>query len=151
MSNRQVKKTEAGQEYQIELLSKEYARLRKSLTKQISLFDDLIKTANGDTATVKQELVILGETYAELSSNSTRLCEVVSEDKATQIKDTVTMEGERVERIDKATREWLTAQELMESTYRSQGQSLDTGSQSKGKEEATDNMALTVQLMKKTF
>ena len=89
MSTREIKKTEAGQEYQIDLLSKEYTRLKKNLTRQIGSFDEVIRTTDGNTATVKQGLDKLWEIYTELCSTSTRLCELVSEDKATQIRETV--------------------------------------------------------------
>ena len=51
---REVTKTEAGHEWQTGLLTKEVKRLRRSLSKQISLFDGLLETADEETA--KHEL-----------------------------------------------------------------------------------------------
>ena len=51
MSSREVRKTEAGRDYQTELLTKEFSRLRKALTKQISLFDELTNNATESTET----------------------------------------------------------------------------------------------------
>ena len=46
--SREVKKTEAGREYQEDLLTKETARLKKTLANQVSVFDELIKASNGN-------------------------------------------------------------------------------------------------------
>ena len=71
MSARPVRKTEAGAEYQTEILTKEVKRLRKNLTGQISKFETLIQEAN--TNKVKQELEKLCQIFAELCSVSSRL------------------------------------------------------------------------------
>ena len=55
MTSREGRKTEAGRDYQTELLTKEFSRLRKALTKQISLFDELTNNASESTE-VKREL-----------------------------------------------------------------------------------------------
>ena len=131
------------------MLSKEYTRLKKSLTKQIGLFDEVIRTTDGNTATVKQGLHKLWGIYTELCSTSTRLCELVSEDKARQIRETVEMEGKSVERVDKATTEWLTAQEEMQLADHPDRKGVQNEPLSKEKELESDNIALTVQLMRK--
>ena len=68
---RQVKKTEAGTEYQTEVLTKEVKRLKRSLTRQIGLFETLIQEADGKR--VKQELEKLHLIFAELCSVSDHL------------------------------------------------------------------------------
>ena len=108
--SREVKKTEAGREYQEDLLTKETARLKKTLANQVSVFDELIKASNGNPERVKEELGKLETTFAQFNSTSARLQKLVSEEKASQIDDTVRIEGESVERISSAAKDWLAAQ-----------------------------------------
>ena len=110
MSSREVKKTEAGRDYQTELLTKEFSRLRKSLTKQISLFDELTNNATESTE-VKQELEKLNWNFTELNSVFNRLCGLVNEERVDLLNNIVVLEGKNVERINKAVEDWLGARE----------------------------------------
>ena len=82
MSSREVKKTEAGKEYQIELLTKEISRLRKSLANQAGLLERKIEEPNGGAAAVKHELEKLDKMFTELSNASSRIIELVMEEEA---------------------------------------------------------------------
>ena len=111
MSARAVKKTPAGLQYQIDLLEREVKRLRKSLTKQIGGFDELIQTA--DAREVQQELDKLKRTFTELCGVSTRLRllfpkeDETQEEKGWEEEHAIRRDTENVERIQRAVEEWL--------------------------------------------
>ena len=77
MSSREIKKTEVGKEYQIEVLSKEFRRLKASINKQISLFEK-----PGPNFSLEAELERLNKTFSELSNVSDRLRPLISEEDA---------------------------------------------------------------------
>ena len=110
---RDVKKTEAGKDYQIELLTKRTTRLKKNLASEIGVFEVL--TQNGEPEMVKQALTKMDETFAEFSSVSSRLSDLVTEEQAAVLNSTVLMEGESVSRVGAAARNWLAEQEKLES------------------------------------
>ena len=114
MSSREVKKTEAGRDYQTELLTKEFSRLRKSLTKQISLFDGLINNTTESTE-VKRELEKLNLNFTELNSVFNRLCSLVDEERVDLLNNIVVLEGKNVERINKAVEDWLGVRDRFDS------------------------------------
>ena len=107
--SREVKETEAGREYQEDLLTKETVRLKKTIANQVSVFDELMKASNGNPERVKEELEKLKTTFAQFNSTSARLRDLVSEEKASQIYDTVQIERESVQRISSAAKDWLAA------------------------------------------
>ena len=152
---RDVKKTEAGKDYQIEMLTKRTTRLKKNLASEIGVFEVL--TQNGEPEMVRQALTKMDETFAEFSSVSSRLSVLVTEEQAAVLNSTVLMEGESVSRVGAAARNWLAEQEKLESksgtserSWRS-NQSRKT-SEVKQKESGggkPNNMELTVHLMRK--
>ena len=109
MSTRNIKKTEAGLEYQTNVLSKEYKRLKKNVANQLSLIDKLV--SSGDAASMGQEMKKLDDIIAELSSVSLRLRDLLSEEEAEKIKEEVELEGANAAKVKEAMGEWLKAHE----------------------------------------
>ena len=142
---RQVKKTEAGTEYQTEVLTKEVKRLKKSLTRQIGLFETLIQEADGKR--VKQELEKLHLIFAELCSVSDRLQPLLPKEEADQMAEEIATEGTNVEKLEKAVKEWLEAQMNMKTNEGGVLEGKDEAAKAEGKENV--NMNLTVRLMRK--
>ena len=105
MSSREVKKTEAGREYQIEVLSGEVRRLECSITRQIGLFEEGLPTLSRESAL--SDLEKLNKTFAELSSVSERLRQLMSEEDATELWRSVKSKGEKVSKVDEEVRKWL--------------------------------------------
>ena len=150
MSAREIRKTEAGAEYQTEILTKEVKRLRKNLTGQISKFETLIQEANPNK--VKQELEKLGQIFAELCSVSSRLLPLASKEQTEQIQRENSVEESNVGNLEKAVKEWLEAQLKMETKAVEEGsQGKNEGERDDGDApgEEDDSMHLTVQLMKR--
>ena len=141
MSTRQVKKTEAGKEFQIELLSGETKRLKKNIEKQIRLLENLRSTAN--TGKVKHELEKLSNTFAELSSVSERLSAILSKDDAKELRRLVGIEGEKVGKIEESMNEWLRwKKSSLSGGSRKKANSLVTLGNLEGTMEAEDNVGI---------
>ena len=165
MSSRDVRKTEAGRDYQTDLLTKEVKRLRKTLSKQISLFDGLINGA-AEPTTVKQELEKLNRDFAELSSTSSRLAKLVTKEKAQQLNDVVILEGKNVGKMENAIHDWLGARDKVHPEIcgaRERGESFSSHSlihiatedeedmteteKGQKQQKAQNSMGLTIELM----
>ena len=83
MSSREIKKTEEGLAYQIEVLSAEVKRLKTGIKKQIRLIEE--SGPNLSTRKVESELERLNKTFSELNSVCDRLRLLVSEEDAREI------------------------------------------------------------------
>ena len=110
MSSREIKKTEAGREYQTDVLSKEYKRLKKNVGKQLNLFDQLVSC--GDEGNVRLEVEKLNKLLAELSCVSQRLEQLVPEEEANRIKKETELESENAAKVVLAMNEWLEARRM---------------------------------------
>ena len=96
MSLREIKKTEVGKEYQIEVLSKEVRWLKASIKKQISLFKK-----PGPNFILNAELDRLNKTFSELSNVSDRLSPLISEEDAKGLQQEVMSLSKDISRVDK--------------------------------------------------
>ena len=117
MSKREVRKTSVGLEYQIDLLCKEVKRLRRNLANQIGRFDGLLQTA--DARVVKQELVNVDGTFAELGGLVARLLSLLDEESARREEESLGKDAENVERIHRVGEDWLRAQDDDKMSVRS--------------------------------
>ena len=107
MASRVIKKTEAGISYQIEVLSKEYKRLKRSIANQVSLFDRI--TESGKEDEILQEVRKLDDILAELVGVSQRLSQLIEKEKANKIQDEVEAENQNIAKVKTAVNEWLEA------------------------------------------
>ena len=141
MSTREVKKIEAGKEYQVDLLSKETKHLKRNIEKQIGLLENLRST--GNTEKLIHRLEKLNNTFAELNSVSERLSHMLAEDDAKELRRSVAMEGEKVGITVESMNEWLGLRKSSVSREGGNGaNSLMTLGNLEGTREAADNAEL---------
>ena len=151
MSSREVKKTQPGIEFQRDLLTKEVRRLRKTLSKQIGLFDGLINNT-AEPETVEQELEKLNRNFAELSSASDRLSKLVTQEMAQQLNDAVIMEGNSVQRIENVVKGWLKAKDKVHSRVYETDERREPTTEHEGdmrESQKRMNVGLTIEFMSK--
>ena len=107
MSSREIKKTEAGREYQTDVLSKEYKRLKKNVAKQLNRCEQQI--LSGKAENVRSEIDKLNNILAELHNVSHRLEQLVTAEEANKIKEEVELEGKNAAKVVEAMNDWLEA------------------------------------------
>ena len=133
-TRRQRKMTAKGQEFATDLLLKEVKRKGRTLTNQISLFEDLLKTS--DDNMVSDELAKLDPMLSELENASKKYRDVVEMDEAKKIDDMLQTERQSVSNLKVAVKEWFDVRELDKLSGRSQAS---------GKGKST--MRLTIELI----
>ena len=95
--------TAKGQEFATDLLLKEVKRKGRTLTNQISLFEDLLKTS--DDNMVSDELAKLDPMLSELENASKKYRDVVEMDEAKKIDDMLQTERQSVSNLKVAVKE----------------------------------------------
>ena len=108
--------TEKGREYEKEVAGKEIKKLRLQLSRQLDLFENLLKTK--DVVSVEKEMENTDKVLIELQAQVARYIQACSEeetDQATGISGMLEAEEDGVNKVRTAVRTWLEAQNPINS------------------------------------
>ncbi len=138
-------------EFQIDLLHKEIKRLRGKLSKQLGLFEDLLRTAEIDT--VRRELSTGSEILSELKSTVLRYINVCNQGEVDSSDVAIMLEAEEdsFNKIVKAVNEWIDMKESTEAEKQRHIADLKRDKVQKDAiegRESNNNMRITINLMR---